>query len=54
MEFKETVKMTIDWYKKYYQNIAQKKEGLMFDFTSSQIEYYLRLVSQIKITWAVT
>ena len=52
MEFKETVKMTIDWYKQYYQNISQKKEMSMFDFTSLQIENYVFLANQRQITWA--
>ena len=53
MEFKETIKMTIDWYKQYYQNIPQKKEVSMFDFTSSQIENYVFLANLRQITWAI-
>jgi CDP-glucose 4,6-dehydratase len=49
LEFKETVRMTVDWYRHYYQN---SKES-MFDFTMSQIETYTKLASDRKIPWAV-
>ena len=39
LKFKETVKMTVEWYKYYYQNNGK----LMFDFSMSQIDEYTEL-----------
>ena len=48
LNFGETVKMTIEWYKHYYQN----SEQTMFDFTISQVEKYVELASSRGLSWA--
>jgi CDP-glucose 4,6-dehydratase len=48
LQFEETVKMTVDWYKEYYQN--QNKS--MYDFTIGQIEAYTRIAKLNNIAWA--
>jgi CDP-glucose 4,6-dehydratase len=48
LQFEETVKMTVEWYKKYYQNRAQS----MHDFTISQIESFTKSAKLNNITWA--
>ena len=42
LEFEETVKMTVEWYRHYYQNNPES----MYNFTISQIEEYTRLSSK--------
>jgi CDP-glucose 4,6-dehydratase len=49
LEFKETVQMTVEWYKHYYQN---SKES-MCNFTISQIEAYTQLARKRKLPWTV-
>ena len=39
LEFKETVLMTVEWYRYYYQNSSKS----MYNFTISQIEEYSKL-----------
>ena len=41
LEFEETVLMTVEWYRHYYQNSTES----MYNFTISQIEQYARLTS---------
>ena len=41
LEFRETVLMTVEWYRHYYQNSAES----MYNFTISQIEEYTRIAS---------
>ena len=48
LQFEETVKMTVEWYKTYYQNINSS----MYDFTISQIEDYTNLAKYRDIEWA--
>jgi len=48
LEFEETVKMTVEWYKLYYQN----KTYSLHDFTVSQIEAYIKAAKLQGITWA--
>ena len=48
LQFEETVKMTVEWYKEYYQNKAQS----MHDFTISQIEAYTKAARLNNISWA--
>lgn len=38
LQFEDAVKMTVEWYKEYYQNQNQS----MYDFTVSQIETYTK------------
>jgi len=39
LDFEETIEMTVEWYKYYYQNQGQS----MYDFTLGQIKEYIRL-----------
>ena len=48
LQFKETVQMTVEWYKNYYQN----QEQSMYDFTIAQIIGYTELAKSRNITWA--
>jgi CDP-glucose 4,6-dehydratase len=48
LQFEETVKMTVDWYKEYYQN----RNKSMYDFTIGQIESYTRVAKLNNIAWA--
>jgi len=48
LEFEETIKMTVDWYKYYYQN----KNRSMYNFTISQIIKYLEIAKSRNIAWA--
>jgi len=46
--FEDTVKNTVEWYKKYYDNSNQS----MLDFTSDQINSYTNIAKLKKIPWA--
>jgi CDP-glucose 4,6-dehydratase len=48
LEFEETVKMTAEWYKVFYQTSNKS----MFDFTISQIVEYTNLAKSKSIAWA--
>jgi CDP-glucose 4,6-dehydratase len=48
LQFEETVKMTVEWYKHYYQN----QEKSMYDFTINQIDEYTKLANLRGIAWA--
>jgi CDP-glucose 4,6-dehydratase len=48
LQFDQTVKMTVEWYKEYYQNRIQS----MYDFTISQIEAYTKTARLNNISWA--
>jgi CDP-glucose 4,6-dehydratase len=48
LQFEETVKMTVEWYKEYYQHQDQS----MYDFTISQIESYTKAAKLNNIAWA--
>jgi CDP-glucose 4,6-dehydratase len=48
LQFKETVKMTVEWYKAYYQN----REQSMHDFSIGQIEAYTKSARKNNISWA--
>jgi len=47
MCFDETVLMTVEWYKEFYQN----KPASMMEFTKSQIMEYIQLAEQRGIVW---
>ncbi len=47
LQFEETVRMTTEWYKSYYQS----QENLMYDFTIAQIKEYTRLAKSRRIAW---
>ena len=48
LQFSETIKMTVEWYKYYYQNNTQS----MYDFTISQIDEYTKLAKVQDIGWS--
>lgn len=48
LQFEETVKMTVEWYKAYYQNQDQP----MYDFTVNQIELYKKAAKLKGLSWA--
>jgi CDP-glucose 4,6-dehydratase len=48
LQFKDTVKMTVEWYKKYYQD----PDKSMTNFTISQIEAYTKSAKLNNISWA--
>jgi CDP-glucose 4,6-dehydratase len=48
LQFEETVKMTVNWYKHYYQN----QEQSMYDFTINQINDYTKLAKFRDVAWA--
>ena len=48
LEFEQTVRMTIQWYKVFYERV----ERSTFDFTSSQINEYTDLANSKNIYWA--
>lgn len=45
LKFDETIKMTIDWYKHYFNNTS------MYDFTNKQIELYSEFAKQRGKVW---
>jgi CDP-glucose 4,6-dehydratase len=47
LKFEETVRLTVEWYKNYYQN----QEQSMYDFTISQINEYTKLAKARCLTW---
>ena len=49
LEFDETVKMTVEWYKLYYEN----KLSSMSDFTLNQIQDFTKLATDRKILWSM-
>jgi len=49
LQFAETIKMTVDWYKECYQN----KNKSMYDFSVSQINSYNKLAKTKNISWAI-
>ena len=48
LQFEDTVKMTVEWYKAYYQN----QEQSMYDFTIDQIESYTKAAQLKGVSWA--
>lgn len=48
LHFDETVKMTVEWYKKYYEN----QERSMFDCSMSQIDEYTKFAKSRGLLWA--
>jgi len=48
LHFEETVKMTVEWYKHYYDN----KDKSMYDFTVSQILTYTKIAELQGLIWA--
>jgi len=49
LQFEETVRMTVEWYKAYYQ----EQNASMYEFTIEQIDEYTELARQREMAWAV-
>lgn len=47
LQFEETVRMTVEWYKNYYQRL----DSSMYDFSISQIDEYMRLANERGMVW---
>jgi CDP-glucose 4,6-dehydratase len=48
LKFKETIQMTVEWYKEFYKNQNQP----MYDFSVKQIETYLNIAKKNNLNWA--
>jgi len=48
LQFEETVKMTIEWYRKFYQNPSDS----MYEYTVNQINYFSEIAKSRQISWA--
>jgi CDP-glucose 4,6-dehydratase len=48
LHFHETVEMTVDWYRQYYQY----QDGSMFEYTLDQIKTYSKTAKLRNISWA--
>jgi CDP-glucose 4,6-dehydratase len=48
LTFKDNVKMTVEWYKYFYQNPKHS----MYDFTVSQIDNYVNIAKSKSLIWA--
>ena len=49
LEFKETVRMTVEWYKTYYQ----EETTSMYSFTMNQIKEFINLAKNRQIPWTM-
>jgi CDP-glucose 4,6-dehydratase len=49
LQFSDTVRMTVEWYKNYYNNIGSS----MFDFTVEQINEYTKLAKARGMRWTI-
>ena len=49
LQFEETVKVTVEWYKQFYHNQGHS----MYDYTMSQIAYYTELAIMRNHSWAI-
>ena len=52
LNFQETVRITVDWYKYYYQNCNNLDAFSMYDFAKSQIEDYGQKAIKKDLPWA--
>ena len=50
LEFEDTVRMTVSWYKDYYQGTEGQS---MYDFAISQINEYIGLAEKKGIEWSI-
>lgn len=52
LQFEETVRMTVEWYKEFYQRIDNSDGSSMYEFTIAQIKEYSKLAKLRGISWA--
>jgi len=50
LEFEDTVRMTVSWYKDYYQGAEDQS---MYEFTVEQINEYMQLAEKKGIEWSI-
>ena len=50
LQFEETVRMTVEWYKIFYENDADS----MYGYSIAQIEEYMQLAKERGIEWATS
>ena len=48
LNFEETVRMTVEWYKAFYQN----EHSSMYNYTIAQISEYMKIAKSKNILWA--
>ena len=48
LSFEETIKITVDWYKNYYEDTSKS----MLEFSEKQLIYYIKLANKRGLTWA--
>lgn len=48
LNFEETVKLTVDWYKKYYED----PDGDILTLTQRQIKQYISIAKERQVAWA--
>jgi CDP-glucose 4,6-dehydratase len=48
LDFEKTIKMTVEWYKTFYQN----DQSSMYDFTIKQINDYVKIAQSKNLLWA--
>jgi len=46
LDFEETIKLTVNWYRHYYFEGAN-----LADFSNSQIEYYINKATNEQLAW---
>jgi CDP-glucose 4,6-dehydratase len=47
LKFKDTIKMTVDWYREFY-----KRQNLsMYEFSINQIDYYTKIAKSNNLNW---
>ena len=47
LQFEDTVRMTVKWYKEFYENTT----GSMYDYTLTQIEEYTKIAGKRSMRW---
>lgn len=52
LQFDETVRMTVEWYREYYQANGRVNTGSMRGFTIAQIDEYTHLAEERSMSWA--
>ena len=51
LSFKQTVSLTMEWYKEFYENCNNKPNSSMSNLTFTQIEKYIKIAKLKGLTW---
>ncbi len=51
LEFEDTVRLTVKWYKQYYQYLAEEKDFSMYNYSITQIEEYVHFAGNRGMVW---